>query len=65
MIVHDLTTLSTTLIGRAVLTVSAYSGLTALLLVLAIYLITAAVTGNVPAIGRRARKPAAKYDEAA
>ncbi|MFJ9128899.1 hypothetical protein ACIRJS_32840 [Streptomyces sp. NPDC102340] len=65
MIVHDLADLGTTLIGRAVLTVGATAGLGAALLVLAIVLISGAVTGMWTGAGRRTEQPTPEYDEAA
>lgn len=66
MIILELADALPQIIGRAILTVAAYSGLGAALLVLAIALITSAITGNVPTLGRRpADEPTTKYEEAA
>lgn len=65
MIVHDLADLGPQIIGRAILTIAATTGLGAALLVLAVFLVTTAVTGNVPTLRRRRARPAVEYDEAA
>lgn len=64
MIVHDLADLGPQLIGRAILVVAVRTGLGAALVVLAVFLITTAVTGAWPGSSRRTKTPV-EYDEAA
>ncbi|WP_394434555.1 hypothetical protein [Streptomyces sp. SGAir0957] len=62
----DFATALPTVIGRAILTVAMTTGLGAVVLVLAVVLLTTAATGAWPARRRRtAEEPAAEYDEAA
>jgi hypothetical protein len=66
VIVHDFADTLPTLIGRAILTIAATTALGAALLVLAVVLITSAVTGAIPTLGRRtAEEPTTEYEEAA
>ncbi|MEV3857767.1 hypothetical protein AB0J38_26005 [Streptomyces sp. NPDC050095] len=64
MIVHDLATTGPQIITRAILTIAATAGFAATLLVLAIVLISGAITGMWTGAGRRTTEPA-EYEEAA
>ncbi|MFD6619996.1 hypothetical protein ACFWFB_32665 [Streptomyces albidoflavus] len=63
MIVHDLATALPAAIGRAILTVAATAGATALLLVGITAIATSLITGAWPR--RRADRPTTEYEEAA
>lgn len=62
MIVHDFAALPE-IIGRAILTIAATTGLGAALLVAGIWGLTSMATGNWPR--RRTTKPTPEYEEAA
>ncbi|MFI0236359.1 hypothetical protein [Streptomyces sp. NPDC016845] len=62
MIVHDFATALSAAIGRAILTVAATAGATALLLAGITAIATSLITGAWP---RRRAQPPVEYDEAA
>ncbi|WP_327671871.1 MULTISPECIES: hypothetical protein [unclassified Streptomyces] len=65
MIVHDLADLWPDLITRAVLTVGLQASAVTAVFVLAVVLISGAITGMWTNTGRRAEEPADAYEEAA